>query len=156
MWTLDIPSHGVLELAHAVTDFNGTLACDGALLPGVAERVAQLAERMQVHVVTGDLHGTARQQLRNLPCAVSVLASFDQARQKCDYLLRLGARHTVAIGNGRNDRLMLGAAALGIAVLEAEGAAAPALLAATLVTRDIRAALDLLLFPRRLLASLRG
>ena len=156
MWTFDIPSYGVLELAHVVTDFNGTLACDGALLPGVGERVAQLARQVEVHVVTGDLHGTARDQLRDLPCRVHLLTPFDQARQKCDYLLDLGAVRAVAIGNGRNDRLMLAAAALGIAVLEAETAAAPALLSATLVARDIHTALDLLLFPQRLVASLRG
>ena len=62
----------------------------------------------------------------------------------------------MAVGNGRNDRLMLKEAALGIAVLQAEGAAAEALLAADVVAPDILAALDLLLAPEGLIATLRS
>jgi soluble P-type ATPase len=61
----------------------------------------------------------------------------------------------VAIGNGRNDALMLKRAALGIAVVQTEGAATAALLAADLVTPGIIEVLDLLLHPDRLRATLR-
>jgi soluble P-type ATPase len=44
---------------------------------------------------------------------------------------------------------------VGIAVVEGEGAAVATLLAADVVTRDIHDALDLLLSPRRLVATLR-
>jgi soluble P-type ATPase len=67
----------------------------------------------------------------------------------------MGAERVVAIGNGRNDRLMLEAAALGIAVIGDEGIAAEAASASDIVTRHIRDALQLLLEPRRLVASLR-
>jgi soluble P-type ATPase len=50
---------------------------------------------------------------------------------------------------------MLRAAAIGVAVLQAEGTAAAALQAADLVVPDINAALDLLLDPQRLIATLR-
>jgi soluble P-type ATPase len=60
------------------------------------------------------------------------------------------------VGNGRNDRLMLKAAALGIAVLQKEGAAASALAAADLVLPNITDALDALEHPLRLIASLRS
>ncbi len=33
MYTIDIPGRGELQLAHAVFDFNGTLANTGDLLP---------------------------------------------------------------------------------------------------------------------------
>ncbi len=62
----------------------------------------------------------------------------------------------VAIGNGRNDRMMLDAAALGIAVCGAEGAAAETLEAADIVVGRIVDALDLLLHPKRLVATLRA
>jgi len=39
---IDIPGKGLLRLEHAVFDVNGTLALDGELLPGVAERLAAL------------------------------------------------------------------------------------------------------------------
>jgi hypothetical protein len=50
---------------------------------------------------------------------------------------------------------MLERAALGIAVLGPEGLALSCLQAADVVVPDILAALDLLLFPRRLVATLR-
>jgi soluble P-type ATPase len=50
---------------------------------------------------------------------------------------------------------MMDAAELGIAVAQAEGAAAQTLQAADLVVRDIADALDLLLHPQRLVATLR-
>ena len=71
------------------------------------------------------------------------------------YVARLGADRVVAIGNGRNDRMMLAAASLGIAVVQGEGAAAETLASADVVAPGIVDALDLLLFPKRLVATLR-
>jgi soluble P-type ATPase len=51
---------------------------------------------------------------------------------------------------------MLRSAALGIAVIQREGAAAAALLEADVVVTDVRDALDLLLNPLRLVAGLRS
>lgn len=62
----------------------------------------------------------------------------------------------VAIGNGRNDRLMLEQAAIGIAVLGQEGTAVEALMAADVIVADIFTALDLLQIPLRLVATLRA
>jgi soluble P-type ATPase len=62
----------------------------------------------------------------------------------------------VAVGNGRNDRLMLEAAALGIAVIGDEGLAADAMQACDIVVRHIADALALLEDPRRLIATLRA
>ena len=67
----------------------------------------------------------------------------------------LGAENIVALGNGNNDRRMLKAAKVGIAVSEGEGCAVDALMAANIhVTRAVDA-LDLLLQPQRLKATLR-
>ena len=33
-----VPEHESLSIEHLVLDYNGTLACDGRLLPGVRER----------------------------------------------------------------------------------------------------------------------
>src|SRR5687767_8669607 len=85
-----------------------------------------------------------------------VLDYIGKARAKAAYVRQLGAGRVACIGNGRNDRLMLRVAGLGIAVVQAEGASAEALAAADLVVPTVRDALDLLLRPRRLLASLRS
>lgn len=52
-----IPGRGDLHLQHLVLDMNGTLATDGTLIPGVAERVAMLKRQLEVVVVTADTHG---------------------------------------------------------------------------------------------------
>ncbi|NML47193.1 hypothetical protein HHL11_25830 [Ramlibacter sp. G-1-2-2] len=103
---LPLPVLGISPLAHLVLDFNGTLACDGRLLEGVAPRLERLSGDLSIHVVTGDTFGGAR-------------------------------------------------AALSIAVIQGEGAAVEALQAAQVVAPDILAALDLLLHPLRLKATLR-
>jgi soluble P-type ATPase len=79
-----------------------------------------------------------------------------QAEAKLAFIERLGPGECVAIGNGRNDRAMLAAAALGIAVVGHEGVAAEALHACDIAVRDAGDTLELLLEPRRLLATLRA
>ena len=107
-------------------------------------------------MLTGDTFGKARQALEGLPCACAILGPEEQAQAKADYLERLIAAKVACIGNGRNDRLMLQKAALGIVVLQGEGAAAESVIAARIVCRDVNDALELLLSPLRLMATLRG
>jgi soluble P-type ATPase len=153
---VDIGGFGRLTLAHLVLDYNGTLAVDGAVLPGVKPRVRKLGHSLRVHVVTADTFGKARASLRGVDCELHILAPGDEDGAKADYVQRLGANCVACIGNGRNDRLMLKRAALGIATIQREGAAGEALRAADIVVHDVRDALDLLLEPRRLVATLRA
>jgi soluble P-type ATPase len=151
----EIPGFGHLHVDHLVLDYNGTLAVDGRLLPGVAERLRALAPRLSIVVVTADTFGGVREELRDLPVDVRVLAAEGQDVAKRDLVIELGAERCIAIGNGRNDRLMLEEAAVGVAVLQREGASSAALAAGDVVTAAIQDALDLLLQPLRLVASLR-
>lgn len=155
MLKIEIPSRRALELAHVVFDFNGTLACDGILYEGVAERLVVLSAKLQLHVVTGDTFGKAAEQLAGLPCKLTVLSSSGQSEAKLAYVEALGKERTAAIGNGFNDRLMLESARLSIAVLQDEGLASANLLAADIVVRRIVDAIDLFLNPLRLVATLR-
>ena len=61
----------------------------------------------------------------------------------------------VAFGNGNNDRKMLKAARIGIAVSQREGCAADAIMAADIHVTSANAGLDLLLHPKRMKATLR-
>lgn len=155
MLEIDIPGFALLRLRHLVLDYNGTLAVDGTLLPGVRERLDRLTSVLSLHVLTADTFGTSRAALAGVNCALSILEPERQDLAKQAYVERLGATEVVSIGNGRNDRLMLASAALGIAVMGREGSAAAAVTAAHIVIPDIIDALDLLEHPRRLLASLR-
>jgi soluble P-type ATPase len=156
MIEVNIPGFGPLKIEHLVLDYNGTLAVDGELLPGVAQRLNHLATLLTVHVVTADTFGRAARQLDGVACRVSILPKGEQDRAKLDYVTRLGADCTACIGNGRNDRLMLEAALLGIAVLLEEGASTLSLTSADIVCRDILSALDLFTNPLRLTATLRA
>jgi soluble P-type ATPase len=75
--------------------------------------------------------------------------------EKADLVEQAGAPGVIAIGNGRNDVAMLERAGLAIAVIGPEGAAGELLRAADVVVRDIHDALDLILYPLRLKATLR-
>jgi soluble P-type ATPase len=152
---LDIPGFHRLALEHLVLDFNGTLAVDGELLPGVKPRLRKLARLLRVHVLTADTFGKARARLNGVDCKLTILAPGGEDRAKARYVGRLGTHRVACIGNGCNDRRMLAAAALGIVTLQAEGAAVASLRVADVVVRDVRDALDLLLEPRRLVATLR-
>jgi soluble P-type ATPase len=152
---LEIPGYGVLELEHLVLDVNGTLACDGRLCDGVAARVAALTRELHVVAITAATHGPVEGLASELGVEIEVIKPGDEAGQKHSFVQRLGPFHVVAIGNGANDALMLEEAAVGIAVLGPECAAASAVHSADVIAADITAALDLLLKPERLLATLR-
>ncbi len=155
MLEINVPGFGIIRLEHLVCDFTGTLSVDGRLLPGVKEKIERLAQHVTVHVVTADTCGTARDELQNMPCSITVLSAADHDIQKEEYVKKLGADHVVAVGNGNNDRRMLRAVRLGIAVIEGEGASAQAMMAAAIVSRNIDDAFNLLLNPTRCKATLR-
>ena len=142
MLEIAIPGSDTLHLDHLVADFNGTLAVDGALLPGVADALRNLATRLTLHVVTADTFGSARDALVGLPVILSVLSGGSHDVAKRRYVEQLDARRCVAIGNGRNDRLLLAAAALGIAVVQGEGAATQTLIAADVAAPEFADLLD--------------
>ena len=83
------------------------------------------------------------------------IAKGQEAEQKAAYVVRLGADHVAAIGQGANDAGMLKAAAIGISLTSIEGIAAETLLASDIIVPDIYAAFDLLEKPLRIVATLR-
>ncbi|RYD39957.1 MAG: ATPase P [Verrucomicrobiaceae bacterium] len=156
MIDLDIPGLDAHAIKHLVLDYNGTLALNGNILPGVIEVLGMLAPVVEIHVITADTFGTAAQQLAGLPVTLTILPEHDQAEAKLEYVRRLGSDSVVAIGNGRNDRKMLEAAAIGIITIQKEGASLRALGRADVVTTNVLDALELLRYPKRLVATLRS
>ena len=156
MLRLDIPGFGKLEIRHLVSDFTGTLSVDGRLAEGVRERLERVTALLPVHVLTADTFGTARRALEGVACTLRVFEEPGLDRRKAEYVRRLGAGGVLALGNGRNDRTLLAAARVGVAVCTAEGCAVETVRAADLLVPSAAAALDLVLEPRRLLAGLRS
>ena len=136
---IEIPGYKTLDLDYLVLDYNGTIAVDGLIPPAIKERLLLLGDSFKIYVLTADTHGTA--------------AAMDE---KLRILSSLGAEHCIAIGNGRNDVPMCQAAALSIAVMGTEGAYGKLLSECDVCTTSIADALDLLMLPKRLVATLRG
>jgi P-type E1-E2 ATPase len=153
---INIPGFRNLQLVHLVSDHNGTLAVDGKPLPGVSEALEALSSDIQIHVVTADTFGLAADELAGLPAKLTIIPAESQAEAKLEFISRLGADAVFAIGNGRNDRKMLNAAAIGIALVQKEGGAAETIAGADVVSSSILDALDLLRNPKRLIATLRS
>ena len=156
MIAVDIPGHVRLEISHLVLDYNGTLALDGELLPGVAERLGELSAELTIHVITADTFGCAKKNLEGMPVSLAIVPALDQVVAKVEYIGRLGVGRVVAIGNGRNDLRMVEAAALGIVVVQGEGSSMETVRKADIVCTSILDALDLLRRPKRLIATLRS
>lgn len=155
MLIFSIPGSPDLIIQHLVLDFNGTLGVDGKLQEGVAELLNTLSERLVVHVVTADTYGTVKEALSGVNCRLFCLEPDQQDMAKLDYISGLNKAQVCAIGNGRNDELMVRQAGLGIGLMGREGAWTGTILASKLVFSDIRDALELLFHPQRMAASLR-
>lgn len=150
--TVSVPGREPIELAHLVLDVNGTLSEGGTLIEGVADRVEQLRAQLKVTIASADTFGTAAAVAQRLGVDSFVVAS---GADKASLVDRLDAGRCVAIGNGANDVAMLEQATLAIAIVGPEGASPLALAAADVACRSVVEALDLLLDPRRLVATLR-
>ena len=155
MIRLNIPGIGEINLEHVVFDVNGTLAVDGILLPGIPDLFQELKKHLNIHLLTADTHGKQLEIDQQLNLEAVRIQAGDEKGQKLEYIHRLGAKKTAAVGQGANDALMLEAAQIGICVISAEGTALPTLLKADLVVPDIKSALEILQNPTRLKASLR-
>jgi P-type E1-E2 ATPase len=150
--SVTIPGRDELLLTHLMLDVNGTLTNRGELIAGVEERLDRLRDLLDIHLVSADTFGTVdaiaaqlRVDAKHAPTGPDKLWVLDM----------LGRDSCAVIGNGANDALVLEAAALGFAVLGPEGASAAALRAADVVCKSADDALDLLLDPKALAATLR-
>ena len=154
MIKIDIPGRETLEISFVVLDYNGTVARDGILLPAAAERIRALTALVPVYIITADTYGTVEAQCRDLGAAVRTFPRDGAAKCKREIVEKLGSG-VFAVGNGFNDIEMFDAAAMSAAVMEKEGVCAALLPHADVFVAAPEDALDLLLKPDRLRATLR-
>src|SRR5215469_12567905 len=79
MLAIAIPGFRDLVLEHLVLDYNGTLAIDGRLIPGVREALAALSDQVEIHVVTADTFGSAASELSGLSVKMTIIGREAQA-----------------------------------------------------------------------------
>ena len=155
MIEIAIPGRASFRFEHLVLDLNGTIATDGTLINGVGERIEALKSRIHIVIVTADTRGNASELKRNLQVDIHKVDAGGEDEQKLALAQELGRECTVCIGNGSNDVSMLKEAALSICVIGHEGASAEAAMSSDILVTDINDALDLLLSPERLIATMR-
>jgi P-type E1-E2 ATPase len=151
----EIPGVKTIQAEHLVLDYNGTLAVDGTLISGACEMLNGLSEKINIYVITADTFGKAAQNLKNVKCSLKVISGNDQTQQKNEFIHSLGKDSVIAVGNGANDALMLKNSAIGIALIQKEGACANTVFSADIVCTSIIDALELLNNPLRITATLR-
>jgi soluble P-type ATPase len=149
---LEIQGGIIRRFTDLVLDYTGTLSLDGVLLPGVAERLIGISAGLRITIMTADTFGRAAEQTKGLPVDFKIIGT---GIEKANSVSMMGGENVIAIGNGRNDVPMMGCAGLKIAVMGPEGASAELVSVADIVVRDIRDALDLIINPLRLKATLR-
>ena len=152
---IEIPNFKNIEILNIVCDYNGTIAKDGIVLPQVKALFQELSKQYKVFVITADTFGSVASQLEGFGVSIKILSSTDHTNEKAEFIKELEEENSIAIGNGNNDALMIKNAGIGIAVLGDEGCAKETLMNADIVCKDSIDALELILQPKRLIATLR-
>ncbi|UCN00569.1 haloacid dehalogenase [Sulfurimonas sp. SWIR-19] len=143
------------NIKHIVLDYNGTIAKDGILKDEVKKLLPLLAQTYTLHVITADTFGSVKDELKEYALHVKVLEGDNHTAEKEAYISALRAKECAAVGNGNNDMKMLQKVQIGICVLGDEGCSTKSLLASDIVCKSISEALELFLYPKRLVATLR-
>lgn len=152
----DIPGRKPFEIKNIVFDFNGTIAEDGILIKGVSENINELSRSFNFYIITADTYGSVENELKNTDCKVIKIPKSTQDISKYNFVKELGSDTTLAVGNGRNDKLMLKEAVLGIGILQDEGICTETLLNSDIVTKSVLDIFDYLRNKKRLIATLRN
>lgn len=145
-----------LTLHNLLLDLNGTITVDGTLVDGVKERIEFLKGKLAIYILTADTLGAGKSAAEELGLEMFKVSGEHGSLDKRDFLHTLGAEKTAAIGNGYNDVQMLQDAALSIVIIGTEGCNIEALQKSDIAVSSINDALDLIIKPLRLVATLRA
>ena len=154
MLNIKIPGREELVLNHLVLDYNGTIAEDGEIIDAIRPRLDALSKDLAIYVITADTHGTAAKKCEGLPLQVLTFPTTEVGRIKAEEAQKMSGG-VITIGNGFNDIQMSDVADLSICVMGKEGCCGALLMHTDVVVTSIADALDLLLVPGRLRATLR-
>jgi P-type E1-E2 ATPase len=147
---------GKVEIHNLVLDMNGTIACDGNLIPGIAERIALLKKDLKIYLISADTFGTAKDVAKTLAINFIQLNTTQiESDQKAAFIESIGSQITASIGNGQNDIKMLKISRIGVGVIGSEGMRSEIVMNAKIIVMNPLDAFDLFLKPKRLIATLR-
>lgn len=154
MLKIQIPGREELILSNLILDYNGTIALDGEIIPGVKQRLDKLRENLEIYVITADTHGTAAKHCEDLPVRVLTYPTTEVGKIKGEFAHSCTGG-VVSLGNGFNDIALLEESDLSVCIIGTEGCCGRLISCADVVVSSVCDALDLLLIPSRLRATLR-
>ncbi len=70
------------QVGRLVSDYTRTLSVDGKLLLGVKGNLNSISKNLKVHIITPDIFGKARSQLKDINCEGCILEGSDRDVQK--------------------------------------------------------------------------
>ena len=156
MVSIDIPGKGKMNIENLVLDFNGTIAYDGNIKNGIREKIQRVHEMgINIYILTADTYHQAAEQCKDMPVTLEIFDVDNAALSKREIVNNIDSKLTMTIGNGNNDVEMFEESILSVAVIGDEGCAVKAIFAAYIITNNIDDAIDLLLNPHRIKATLR-
>ncbi|MCF0149913.1 MAG: ATPase P [Firmicutes bacterium] len=156
MITIEIPGRDAPVCIKSIClDYNGTIARDGQFFQSLEEPIRRLAKHADIYILTADTYGNVRQQCGHLPLKIWTFPREGAALCKEAIVKELG-EGVFAVGNGFNDIQMFDASEISVAVMEKEGFCGKLAAHADVIVSSPVDALDLLLKPDRLRATLRN
>jgi soluble P-type ATPase len=149
-----IPGMGELEIKTIILDLNGTISVGGKLVEGVHDRIKTLkGQDFRIVLFTGNTRGDADDICTQLGIE---WVQAKNAQGKADEAKKLEPETCVSIGNGLIDLELMKTVKLRIVTLQSEGVHVQTLLNSDVVVPSINDALDMLIDPDTLIASLRS
>lgn len=150
--TISYPDGKTQTFESLFIDYNGTLAKEGCLLHGVKQKLRLLSPYVNIFVLTADTFGTVKKELGDLPIKIMTVSN---GTEKAEFLKKHGRGNAIAIGNGNNDVAMFKESQLSIGIIGPEGFAPKLMEESTIIVHSIINALELLLVPKCITATLR-
>lgn len=148
---INIPNYKNLNIKYLILDYNGTIASAGLPLD-IENPLLEISKHLKIVVLSGNTFSGIKEHLKDFKLEVVVTKDAEAKRK---YLEALNPDLCIAVGNGNIDSDMLASAGIGIAVIGDEGCATAAILKADLVVKSIHHAFEMILEPRKLIATLK-
>jgi len=149
----EIPDAEPLDLRTIILDLNGTLSVSGVVPDGVQERITKLKQRgFEIILFTGNTRGNANELAQSLGIEWRLAAN---GAEKRDLALKMNPEYCVSIGNGLIDLELMKVVKFRMVTIQAESVHVQTLLNSDVIVPTIINALDMLLDPNILIATIR-
>jgi soluble P-type ATPase len=156
MIKINIPGITEASIKNVVFDMNGTLGEDGIINTFVKKLLNELSKLVDIYIITSDTFGSAKKSTEDIHAKLIIIEGGGSSDKKKELVYKLGYSETVVIGNGYNDHAMFKQGLIGIGIIGSEGLAVKAALHCDIIVVKIEDAINLLLNPKKLIATLRN